>query len=59
LAYALTITGICDDSRYISFLSMDDDAFQEDIEERYRDSNSVIIAGVRRGLWEGILSCKK
>ncbi len=55
LAYSLTITGLCWDSKEILFLSMDDEAFEEDIEEFYRDVNRVIIASVRRGLWEGIL----
>lgn len=54
-SYALTDIGICEDDKYISFLSMDDEAFDEQDIAGYYVKNTVI-ASVRRGLWEGMLS---
>ena len=54
-SYALTIIGICNDDLYVSFLSMDDEAFDyDDFTENYNDHNASIRAGLRRGLWEGM-----
>lgn len=57
--YALVITGICADNNGLLFLSMNDDAFEEEEVQVYTNNiteNETIILCVRRGLWEGMLT---
>ena len=54
-SYALTDFGICEDDNDISFLSMDDEAFDEEDITDYYLNNNLVIASVRRGLWEAML----
>jgi hypothetical protein len=56
--YALVMTGICADNKGMSFLSMDDEAFEEDAQAYINNLNAseTIILCVRRGLWEGMLT---
>lgn len=56
VSYCLGINGICTDEFYNSFLSMDEQIFEEpDISFGYNNQYQLIIVSVRRGLWEGML----
>jgi hypothetical protein len=56
LSYALTSTGICSDSRYNSFLSMNEEIFDEEDIYDVVNASKIVVVSLRRGLWEGMLS---